>query len=84
MLDLAALLDREGLEALVPEAYAPYRPAIAEGLLHFLAGLPPARMVAIMAEQLAMPWDTDQAQRLVALARHSPALHKLGQVLAQG
>ncbi|MFO1073818.1 MAG: AarF/UbiB family protein [Geminicoccaceae bacterium] len=83
MIDLAALLDPRRLAELVPEAYARYRPAIAEGLLHFLDGLPPARMAAILADQLALPATAGAARRLVALARHSPALHKLGQVLAR-
>ena len=83
MIDLAALLDPARLAGLVPEAYARYRPAIAEGLMRFLAGLPPERVAAALVDQLALPADADDAQRLVTLARHSPALHKLGQVLAR-
>ncbi len=37
----------------------------------------------ILAEQAAMPASTAIGERLVAIARHCPALHKLGQVIAR-
>lgn len=79
----SAFLDPDRLEALVPEVYARYRPAVMEGMAFFLDRLPDERMAAILADQLALPEQASEAERLVALARHSPALHKLGQVIAR-
>ncbi len=69
--------------ALVPEGYARYRPAIVDGLAFFLSGLPAERTVAILAEQAGLPVDAGPDDRLAAVARHCPALHKLGQVVAR-
>lgn len=83
MLDWTELLDGEALGALVPEEYARYRPVVVDGLAFFLENLPPARVAAILADQAALPETADVAERLVAIARHSPALHKLGQIVAR-
>ena len=68
---------------LVPEEFDRYRPVIADSLRYFLESLPPGRTIEILAEQATMPADTRIDKRLVAIARHCPALHKLGQVLAR-
>lgn len=69
--------------ALVPQAYEQYRPAIVEGLLFFLENLDEDRAGDILIEQALMPGTVGVAERMIAIARHSPALHKLGQVLAR-
>ena len=69
--------------ALVPPDFERYRPAVIDGLTYFLENLSPARTFALLTEQAALPADTGVEQRLVAMARHCPALHKLGQVLAR-
>jgi len=69
--------------ALVPEAYARYRPAVTGGLAFFLGGLPPERTMAILAGQAALPAEAGLDERLAAVARQCPALHKLGQVVAR-
>jgi ubiquinone biosynthesis protein len=79
---MAALLDGE-VAALVPEPYAACRPLVAGGLGFFLEGLPEPRLAALVAEQLALAATATAAERVVALLRHSPTLHKLGQVLAR-
>jgi ubiquinone biosynthesis protein len=71
------------LGALVPQAYEAYRPAIIEGLIFFLENLDGDRAGEILADQLLLPETADVAERIVAIARHCPALHKLGQVLAR-
>ena len=81
--DWADFCEALDLGRLVPEGYWRYRPAVVEGLSFFLANLPEERTGAILAEQLALPADAGVEQRLVAMARHCPALHKLGQVLAR-
>jgi ubiquinone biosynthesis protein len=69
--------------ALVPEAYERYRRAIVDGLVFFLENLSADRAMAILAEQALMPRSAAVGERLVAIARHCPTLHKLGQVLAR-
>jgi ubiquinone biosynthesis protein len=71
------------LARLVPESYRKYRPAVVDGLSFFLENLSEERTCAILAEQMALPADAGVEQRLVAMARHCPALHKLGQILAR-
>ncbi|MGF1640549.1 MAG: AarF/UbiB family protein [Rhodospirillales bacterium] len=83
MADWQDFIDGLDLAGIVPDELARYRPAVADGLAVFLAGLEPARTAWILAEQLSLPSSTPTDARLVALARHCPALHKLGQVLAR-
>jgi ubiquinone biosynthesis protein len=80
---LAAI--REGVAAsdLLPPMYAKYRPLLGDGLRFFLERLPRARLKAMLADQASLPMSTPTAQRVVALAHHSPVLHKLGQVVAR-
>jgi ubiquinone biosynthesis protein len=76
-----------GLDAIlasaVPQAYAAYRQPLAAAIGFFINHLSPERASAIVAGQFAMSGDVSDADRLVALARRSPVLHKLGQVLAR-
>jgi ubiquinone biosynthesis protein len=75
----------EGLDIgpLVPDEAEKYRSVIVDSLGYFLENLPQVRTIEILAEQAAMPSDTGIDERLVAIARHCPSLHKLGQVLAR-
>ena len=50
-----------------------------EALAVFLDGLPAAAQDAILASQAALPLTAGTAQRLAALAKECPVLHKLGQ-----
>ena len=68
---------------LVPAQYAAYRPLVADGLYFFLQHLSAHRLAAITAEQLAMPEKASLLDRTIALLRHCPTLHKLGQVVAR-
>lgn len=72
-----------GLDGVVPADYDRYRPAIVDGLSYFLEHLSPERGLEMFAEQVAMPEAASAGDRMVAIARHCPALHKLGQVLAR-
>ena len=83
MSDWLAFLETLDVGAVVPEAYARYRPAVVDGLGFYLTQLSPARTLAMLADQASLEPGTGAEARLVALARHSPALHKLGQVLAR-
>lgn len=75
----------DGLDfgALVPKEFERYRPAIADGLVFFLENLAPDRAIGILADQAELADETSVGERLVAIAHHCPALHKLGQVMAR-
>jgi ubiquinone biosynthesis protein len=83
VLEWDSFLESLDFGALVPEAYERYRPAIVDGLNFFLENLAADRAIEILAEQASMPAGTAIEERLVAIARRCPALHKLGQVLAR-
>ena len=75
----------DGLDfgGLVPREFERYRPAVAEGLVFFLQNLAPDRAIGILADQAELSEDAGVDERLVAIAHHCPALHKLGQVMAR-
>jgi len=77
------LLSIVGLDELIPEQYAAYRPLINDAAFFFLSSLEPSRREAILAEQTALPPRTSPAARLTALLHHCPTLHKLAQVTAR-
>ncbi len=78
-----AMLRAVGIEALVPDAYAEYRPLVVDALGFFLGELSPQRIAAAVTEQMALPITTPPHERLGLLCRTSPVLHKLGQLLAR-
>jgi ubiquinone biosynthesis protein len=69
--------------AIVPAAYDRYAPLVTDGLLHFLGRLPQARLEAIIVDQMALDEAAGADERLIALLRQCPTLHKLGQVVAR-
>lgn len=75
----ASVLDSD----LLTGPYIHYRPLLADGLLFFLERLSPGRLRRIIAEQARLPISAPTEERVVALLRHVPALHKLGQVVAR-
>jgi ubiquinone biosynthesis protein len=83
MLDWDWLIGDEIVGDLLPEAYARYRRPIARGLRHFLSRLPGHDVAQILSAQEALSPGAPAEERLVALAEHCPALHKLGQILAR-
>jgi ubiquinone biosynthesis protein len=82
-LPLALLREAVAQSDLLPGVYARYRPLLADGLQFFLRRLSPGRLRALLAEQASLPARASTAGRVVKLLRHSPALHKLGQVVAR-
>jgi ubiquinone biosynthesis protein len=72
-----------GLDDVVPVEYDRYRPAIVDALSYFLEHVSPERGLEMFLEQADMSETASAGDRLVAIARHCPALHKLGQVLAR-
>jgi len=76
-------IDEAALASVLPDEYAHFRLPIAGALALFLEGLPAAHQAAILAEQASLPMTASTSERLTALARSCPALHKLGQTLAR-
>ncbi|GAC1306764.1 MAG: hypothetical protein NVS2B3_03850 [Vulcanimicrobiaceae bacterium] len=66
---------------IVPAAYVAYQPLIVDGLVYFLEHLPAERLNEILAEQFALGSELDSDERILALLRRCPTLHKLGQVI---
>jgi ubiquinone biosynthesis protein len=77
---LEQLLD---MEALLPDCYAVYRPAVRDCLIYFLTSLPEDKKIRLFSAQMAMPEGTGTFERFVALLSHCPTLHKLGQIMAR-
>jgi ubiquinone biosynthesis protein len=76
-------IDPQALAAVVPDCYAEFRPAVADGLTFFLRHLSPARLAEVFQAQAGLPTDAALPRRLVVFLHACPALHKLGQVLAR-
>ncbi|HEX2972366.1 MAG TPA: AarF/UbiB family protein [Tepidisphaeraceae bacterium] len=77
------MITESDIASLVPDCYAEFRQIVAEGVMFYLQNLSPARLARVMAAQMTLPSDADVAARTVLLLHESPALHKLGQVIAR-
>jgi ubiquinone biosynthesis protein len=77
------LIDQSALARVLPDEYAHFRAPIAGALAVFLENLPQTHQAAILVDQAALPASASAAERLAALARSCPTLHKLGQLLAR-
>jgi ubiquinone biosynthesis protein len=77
------LLNDAALASVLPDEYAHFRRPIAGALAIFLDGLAAGHQAGILADQAALNPTATAPERLAALARSCPALHKLGQVLAR-
>src|SRR5262249_6153857 len=82
MLDINAILNVI-LSSAIPESCSAYRRPLTAALGFFLDHLAPDRASAILGDQWALSPTASNAERLFVLARRSPILHKLGQVLAR-
>src|SRR5262249_22282362 len=83
MLDWNLILEEAALAAVFPGEYTRFVRPIREGLIVFLEGLPESHQAGILSRQASLPATASISQRLAALARDCPVLHKLGQVLAR-
>ncbi|QDV41448.1 putative ubiquinone biosynthesis protein UbiB [Stieleria neptunia] len=77
------LLDEASFRSILPPEHAQFSRPIREGLSLFLGGLPPEQQIAIVRAQAQLPPSASFSQRLGVLARSSPVLHKVGQILAR-
>ncbi len=81
--DWAAFCESLDLGALVPEEFAQYRPIIIDCAGFVLRNMSPVRTIAILADQLSLGDEATIGDRIVGIARHCPALHKLAQLVAR-
>jgi ubiquinone biosynthesis protein len=77
------IVNRTRPQQAVPEAYAPYKPVVRDGIEFFLSRVSRPRLVELVASQLKLPPDTTAQERLLELAKRFPTLHKLGQTIAR-
>ena len=71
------------VDALVPEAYANWRPPVRDAMMFVVTRLSPARLAPKLLEQIELPTDTPAEERLLRLIAKVPGLQKLGQVIAR-
>jgi ubiquinone biosynthesis protein len=83
MLNWNSIIDEAALASVLSDAYAHFSRPIAGALAVFLRGLPAAHQAVVLANQASLPQNATASERLAALARSCPALHKLGQILAR-
>lgn len=77
------LLNETLLASVLPVEYAQFARPIRDGLTIFLSGLPAEQQSLILRDQAALPPAATVSERLGLLARSSPVLQKLGQILAR-
>ena len=76
-------IDPQELAAVVPDCYAEFRTIVADGLAFFLEHLSPPRLAEVFEAQAGLPADAGLPRRLVLFLHASPALHKIGQIVAR-
>lgn len=82
-MDWKRIIRDEELSALVHAEYLPFVPAIRAGLAFFLGGLPEPDQQTLFLRLARAGVQVSLSRRLGILARGSPVLHKLGQILAR-
>ena len=71
------------VDALVPAAYANWRPPVRDAMMFVVTRLSPARLAPKLLEQIELPTNTPAEERLLCLIAKVPGLQKLGQVIAR-
>ena len=79
-LETAPMDIQQWLQDLIPEAYQSYQRVLERALRHFVQALAPERQQELLLRQLSAQ---SSAERMTALMRDCPTLHKLGQLLAR-
>jgi ubiquinone biosynthesis protein len=83
MMNWHGLLDETAFAAFLPKANAHFAKPVCDGLAVFLQGLPESHQSAIFSQQATLDPSASLAARLGLLARSSPVLQKIGQILAR-
>ena len=71
------------VDALVPDAYKPWRPPVRDAMMFVVTHLSAARLAPKLLEQIELPPKTPPEVRLLRLIAKVPGLQKLGQVIAR-
>lgn len=82
-MDWTLLFASLDLNNLIPDCYEKWKPFVKGGLAWFLGRLSEDRQREILADQLGLGPFANSADRLEAVLRRCPTLHKLGQILAR-
>ncbi|MBF0537581.1 MAG: AarF/ABC1/UbiB kinase family protein [Nitrospirae bacterium] len=80
MIDVDMVIELTGLNDIIPDIYARFRPIVRDGVSFLLSGISPERFLGIV---YALSEEDTNAGRLVRLAQELPTLHKLGQTIAR-
>jgi ubiquinone biosynthesis protein len=67
----------------IPDTYSRYRLLVRDGIEFFLSSVDSRRLLDMAVEQLKMDPAAGHEERLLALAKRFPTLHKLGQIIAR-
>jgi ubiquinone biosynthesis protein len=71
------------VDALVPDAYKPWRPPVRDAMMFVVTHLSAVRLAPKLLEQIELPPKTPPEVRLLRLIAKVPGLQKLGQVIAR-
>ncbi len=82
-MDWTSLFASLDLNNLIPDCYEKWKPFVKGGLAWFLGRLSEDRQKQILADQLGLGPFASASDRLEAVLRRCPTLHKLGQILAR-
>ena len=77
------LIDEVSLVTVLPTKYSKFARPIRDGLSLFLGRLPDSQQAAMLMAQARLPTDSSFSQRLGVLAKSSPVLQKIGQIIAR-
>jgi ubiquinone biosynthesis protein len=77
------IVERTQPQKAVPDVYADYRPLVRDGIEFFLSRIDRQRLIELVVDQLKQSPRTGTEERLLALAKAFPTLHKLGQIIAR-
>ena len=72
-----------GLEDLLPDCYARFRPVVTEGMVFMISSLPLTRLAEKVVDQIRLDPAATLGQRLYALIKDMPSMQKLGQIICR-
>ncbi len=82
-MDWTSLFANLDLNSMIPDCYEKWKPFVKGGLAWFLGRLSEERQREILSDQLGLGPFASSSDRLEAVLRRCPTLHKLGQILAR-
>ncbi len=77
------IVERTQPQKAVPEVYTDYRSLVRDGIEFFLSHIDRQRLMELVVGQMKLNPRTGTEERLLAVAKAFPTLHKLGQIIAR-